>query len=181
MRADFDLAAEPRNAFVSFEEATHYLEQVCARLKVNHLAYSLVHSIDGTPDQVSWIATYDPAYMSYYMEHYSSHLGDPSVEIAFANNRIVDWAELLSSDSMWQELLPVANRYGITKYGVSFPLKDGDFGNVLFSINVKSNDKDWIGVRDNLLRKFRPFAVYFHGRIKSLIQSREFAEIKFAI
>lgn len=180
MRDDLDFAAEPRNAFASFEEATHYLEQLCGRLEVNHLAYSLVHSIDGIPDQVSWIATYDPAYMSYYMKHYS-HLGDPSVEIAFANNRVVDWAELLSSDSMWQELFPVATRYGITKYGISFPLKDGDFGNVLFSINVKSNDKDWIGVRDNLLHKFRPFAVYFHGRIKSLIQSREFAEINFAI
>ena len=94
MRDDLDFAAEPRNAFASFEEATHYLEQLCARLEVNHLAYSLVHSIDGIPDQVSWIATYDPAYMSYYMKHYS-HLGDPSVEIAFANNRVVDWAELL--------------------------------------------------------------------------------------
>lgn len=178
MRDDFHFAAEPKNAFISFEEATHYLERVCARLEVNHLAYSLVHSIDGTPDQISWIATYDPAYMSYYMEHYS-HLGDPSVDIAFANNRVVDWAELLSSDSMWQELFPMATRYGITKYGVSFPLKDGDFGDVLFSINVKSNDKDWIGVRDNLLKKFRPFAFYFHGRIKPLIQSRKFAEIKF--
>ena len=178
MRGDLDLAAEPTGAFVSFEEATHYLEQVCARLEINHLAYSLVHSIDGTPDQISWIATYDPAYMSYYMEHYS-HLGDPSVDTAFANNGIVDWAEWLSSDSMWRELFPTATRYGITKYGVSFPLKDGDFGNVLFSINVKSNDRDWIGVRDSLLQKFRPFAVYFHRRVKPLIQLRQVAEIKF--
>ena len=112
------------------------------------------------------------------MEHYS-HLGDPSVDTAFANNGIVDWAEWLSSDSMWRELFPTATRYGITKYGVSFPLKDGDFGNVLFSINVKSNDRDWIGVRDSLLQKFRPFAVYFHRRVKPLIQLRQVAEIKF--
>ena len=178
MRADFDLAAEPKSAFVSFEEATHYLEQACVRLEVHHLGYTLVHFIDGIPDQVSWIATYDPAYMSHYQEHYTQ-LGDPTVEIAFADNRVVDWVEMLSSDSMWQELLPVAIRYGITKYGISFPLKDGDFGNVLFSVNVKCNDEEWFGVRDNLLQKFRPFAVYFHGRVKPLIQSREFAEIKF--
>ena len=61
MRDDFDLAEEPKGAFVSFKEATHYLEDVCARLKVNQLSYNLVHFIDGTPDQVSWIATYDPA------------------------------------------------------------------------------------------------------------------------
>jgi hypothetical protein len=179
MGDDLYISGESTSAFTSFEEATHYLEWACARLEVNHLAYSLVHSIDGTPDQISWIATYDPAYMSYYMEHYS-HLGDPSVDTAFANNRIVDWAELLSSDSMWQDLFPMASRYGITKYGVSFPLKDGDFGNVLFSINVKSNDIDWPDVRNDLLRKFRPFAVDFHRRIKPLIQSRKLVEITFA-
>jgi hypothetical protein len=175
---DFDLAAEPKDAFVSFEEATRYLEQACVRRKVNQLSYTLVHFIDGTPDQVSWIATYDPAYMSHYLEHYS-HFGDPTFEIAFAENSIVDWAALLSSDSMWQELLPVATRYGITKYGVSFPLKDGNFGNVLFSVNVKSNDEEWKSLRDRLVERFRPFAVYFHGRVKPLIQSREVAEINF--
>jgi hypothetical protein len=55
MNNDFDLAQESRSAFATFEEATHYLEDVCARLKVNHLSYWLVHSIDGTPDQVTWI------------------------------------------------------------------------------------------------------------------------------
>ena len=178
MRDDFDLAEEPKGAFVSFKEATRYLEDVCARLKVNQLSYNLVHFIDGTPDQVSWIATYDPAYMSHYLERYTQ-LGDPTFEIAFADNAVVDWAELLSSDPMWQELLPVATRYGITKYGVSFPLKDGDFGNLLFSVNVKSSDEDWILLRDSLAERFRPFAVYFHGRVKPLIQSREGAEMKF--
>ena len=148
-------------------------------MEVNHLAYTLIHSIDGTPDQVSWIATYDPAYMSHYMENYTQS-GDPTFEIAFADNAVVDWVELLSSDSMWQELLPVAERYGITKYGISIPLKDGDFGNVLFSVNVKSSDEEWILLRDSLVERFRPFAHYFHRRIKPLIESRKFAEIKFA-
>ena len=178
MRDNIDLAAEPKDAFVSFEEATHYLEQACVRMGVNHLSYSLIHSVDGVPDRVPWIATYDPAYMSHYLEHYTQ-LGDPTVEIAFTGNRVVDWAELLSTDAMWQELLPVATRYGITKYGISFPLMDGDFGNVLFSVNVNSNDEEWIELRDSLVQKFRPFAVYFHGRVKPLIQSRDAAEINF--
>jgi hypothetical protein len=179
MRGDFDLAAEPKGAFVSFEEATHYLEQACLRLEVNHLAYTLVHFVDGTPDRVSWITTYDPAYMSHYLKNYG-HFEDPTLDIAFAENSVVDWVALLPLDSMWQELLPVANRYGITKYGVSFPLKDGDFGNLLFSVNVKSTDEDWKLLRDSLAERFRPFAAYFHGRVKLLIQSREAAEIKFA-
>jgi hypothetical protein len=60
-----------------------------------------------------------------------------------------------------------------------FPVKDGDFGNLLFSVNVKSNDEDWKLLRDSLAESFRPFAAYFHGRVKPLIKTRESAEINF--
>ena len=92
MNSDFDLANESRSAFATFEEATHYLEDVCARMKVNHLSYWLVHSIDGTPDQVTWITTYDPSYMSFYMANYTP-LGDSSFETAIAENQVLDWAD----------------------------------------------------------------------------------------
>ena len=174
--ADFDLALEPKSAFATFEEATHYLEDVCARMKINHLSYWLVHSIDGTPDQVTWVATYDPAYMSFYMENYTP-LGDRGFEIAIAENLVLDWA---GDDPSGQDLLPTAHKYGITKYGISFPLRDGEFGDVMFSVNVKSNDAEWELLQEDLIAKFRPFAVYFHGRAKPLIQSRKFAEINFA-
>lgn len=173
---DFDLASESRSAFATFEEATHYLEDVCARLKVNHLSYWLVHSIDGTPDQVTWIATYDPSYMSFYMANFTP-VGDPGFEIAMVENLVLDWTE---HDSTKDELLPTALKYGITKYGVSFPMKDGEFGDVLFSVNVKCTDEEWELMREDIVAKFRPFAVYFHGRAKPLIQSRKFAEINFA-
>jgi hypothetical protein len=174
--SDFDLARESRSAFATFEEATHYLEDVCTRLKINHLSYWLVHSIDGTPDQVTWITTYDPAYMSFYMANYTP-LGDSSFETSIAEGSVIDWAEDEYSRS---HLLPTAFKYGITKYGISFPLMDGEFGDVLFSVNVKSTDGEWILLREDLIAKFRPFAVYFHGRAKPLIQSRKFAEINFA-
>ena len=176
LMSGFDLAKEPKSAFATFEEATHYLEDVCARLQVNHLSYWLVHSVDGTPDQVSWITTYDPAYMSFYMANYTP-LGDSSFESAIAENQVLDWAE---DDSTKSDLLPTALKYGITKYGISVPLRDGDFGDVLFSVNVKSTDEQWGLQREDIVAKFRPFAVYFHGRAKPLIQSRKFAEINFA-
>lgn len=174
--ADFDLALEPKSAFASFEEATHYLEDVCTRMNINHLSYWLVHSIDGTPDQVTWVATYDPAYMSFYMANYTP-LGDRGFEMAIAENLVLDWA---GDDPSGQDLLPTAHKYGITKYGISFPLRDGEFGDVMFSVNVKSNDTEWELLQEDLIAKFRPFAVYFHGRARPLIESRKFAEINFA-
>ncbi len=170
-----DLARESKSPFASFEEATRYLESACARMNVNHLSYWLVSTVDGALDQVTWIATYDPAYMSHYMANYTP-LGDASFGSAIAENTLVDWNE----DQMTQGLLPWAMKYGITRYGISFPIRDGKFGDILFSANVKSNDEEWALVRGDLVAKFRPFAHYFHERARPLIESRKFEEINFA-
>lgn len=175
---ELDFTAEPTSAFATFAEATRYLEQACERTNVNHLSFTLIHSIDGTPDQVCWIATYDPAFMSAYMEKYTQ-LGDPRFEIAHSNNSFIDWVELLPLNSIWREIQTIATRYGITKYGISLPLKNGDNGDVLFSVNVKCEDHEWILLRKSLAEKFRPFAQYFLGRIRPLIKSRSIAEVKF--
>ncbi len=173
---DFDLLKEPHSAFASFEEATRYLESVCTRMNVNHLSYWLVSSVDGTPDQVTWISTYDPAWISFYMENYTP-LGDTVFETAIVENTVIDWAD---NEPMTPILLPTAMKYGITKYGISIPVSDGKLGDVLFSVNVKSDDKSWVLVRGDLIAKIRPFVHYFHERARPLIESRKFAEINFA-
>ena len=174
-----DLLKEPKGAFASFEEATRYLEQVCTRIGIHHLSYWLVSNVDGVPDQVTWISTYDPAYMSYYMMNYTP-LGDPTFEISINENMTLDWDEAFNDDEVSKNLMPVAMKYGITRYGVSIPLKDGKFGDVLFSVNVKSNDEEWSLLKEDLVSKLRPFAHYFHQRAKPLIASRKVAEINFA-
>ncbi len=179
MLIDFNLADEPKSLFSSFEEATSYLDSVCARMKVNHLSYWLVSTVDGTPDQVSWIATYDPSYMSYYMANYTP-LGDPMFESSIAENSIIDWNQWLPTDPVSQTMEITAAKYGITKYGISIPLLDGDFGNVLFSVNVQSSDAEWGTLRSTLVARMRPFALYFHQRAKPLIESRKIKDMTFA-
>jgi hypothetical protein len=175
----FDLAHEPKEVFSSFEEATQYLESACVRAGVNHLSYWHLAFIDGAPENVSWIATYDPVYMSHYMSTITP-AGDDMFEAAIKDDLVADWTEWVPNDKMTSDLLQVAMKYGITKYGITFPLHDGDFGDILFSINVKSNDTDWILERGDLIARFRPFALYFHQRIKPLIESRKLREIDFA-
>lgn len=178
MYDDPDFSTEPTAAFDSFEEATRYLEQLCDRMRVNHLAYALMRSTGETQDIMAWVATYDPAYMSYYMEHYTQ-FGDPAFEVAFANEVVIDWSEMASDDLMSQELLPVAARYGITKYGISIPLRESETDSVLFSVNVKSSDEEWLLLRPSLIERFRPLAHHFHERIKPLIELRELSGIDF--
>ncbi len=179
INADFDLQKEPKSAFASFEEATRYLEDCCARFNVLHLSYWLLSQTDGTPDQVTWIATYDPAYMSHYMMTYTP-LGDPTFEASIAEHVFHDWDEVLRDDEMMQNLLPVATKYGITRYGVSIPLQDADAGDILFSVNVKSSPAEWALLRHDLVSKFRPFAHYFHQRASALISARKISEHNFA-
>jgi hypothetical protein len=176
MRNDPDLGTEPKTPFGSFEEATHYLEMACAKMGVNHLSYALMRSAQGTMDTVAWIATYDPAYMSYYMANYTQ-LGDPAIEAAFAEGKVMDWVEMAAVDPTSQELFPVAGRYGITKFGISIPLRDGPTDNVLFSVNVKCSDAEWPLLRGSLEARFRPLALYFHRRTAPLVDLREAAEI----
>ena len=45
INADFDLQKEPKSAFASFEEATRYLEDCCARFNVLHLSYWLLSQL----------------------------------------------------------------------------------------------------------------------------------------
>jgi hypothetical protein len=174
MPDDPDFEAESKTLFGSFEEATHYLEMVSARMDVNHLSYALMRSAEGSLDTVAWIATYDPAYMSYYMANYTQ-LGDPAIEAAFASGKVMDWAEMAAVDPTSQELFPVAGRYGITKYGISIPLRDGETDYVLFSVNVKSSDAGWPLLRGRLEERFRPLALHFHRRTKPLIERRDAA------
>ena len=56
-----------RPPFGSMEKATAFLLQSAAEAKVRHLSYWYLQYLDGAPDQVIWSATYDPAYMNYYM------------------------------------------------------------------------------------------------------------------
>ena len=93
MFVDPNSAPQPTGVFGSYEEATRYLERACALMDVNHLAYTLLRSVDGAPELAAWVATYDPAYMSYYMENHTQ-LGDPAFETAFTHNAVIDWAEL---------------------------------------------------------------------------------------
>ena len=101
MFVDPDSTIQPSGVFGSFEEATRYLERASALMDVNHLAYTLMRAIDGAPELGAWVATYDPAYMSYYMENHTQ-LGDPAFETAFATAAVIDWVEMLAHDPVSQ-------------------------------------------------------------------------------
>ena len=67
---------ESSSSFLSRDDATSFLLGQVDNLKVSHLSYWYLQYTDSIPDQVFWVATYDPAYMSYYMKNFTP-INDP--------------------------------------------------------------------------------------------------------
>jgi hypothetical protein len=167
----FDVHAEADRPFGSFTEATEYLEATAARLGVRHLSYWCMSYVDDTPDQVTWIASYDPGYMNHYMAHYTP-LGDPVFEMEAA---IIDWADANAADATAQEMQDAAARFGIARNGFSCRFGDAPDLHIMFSVNVACEESDWPSHKERLLDPVRHLARAFHARAKPLVESRRMA------
>jgi hypothetical protein len=173
----FDPKREPKENFTSFEEATQYLEKMTRIFAVRHFSYWSLSLLHGQPDQVTWIATYDPAYMAYYMGHYTP-LGDPAFETAEKGGGkavMIDWSEPSAINETTTAMKQAAARYGIAPRGLSYHFKDGPARNIMFSVNVDCLPEQWVDEKNRIIGGFCGFAYYFHGRVRELVESRQAA------
>jgi Autoinducer binding domain len=162
------IAAALQTPFVSYEQATKFLEETVGRANVKHLSYWYLQMSDGVPDDVVWVATYDPAYMSHYMNTYTP-MGDPVLEGGLEDDRILDWSEWIEGDGVSHKIYEVAKNYGLTRWGISIPFRVEEGGTVVFSVCIDSNDVNWPSERNVLAQRFRPYGREFHQRMKPLL------------
>jgi hypothetical protein len=165
--------------FRSMEEATTYLLQAVAEANIRHLSYWYLQYRDGAPDQVIWSATYDPAYMNYYMSAFTP-LDDPVID-GVMHNKFVDWAEWFAVDHLAQKMNAVAERYGLTRYGISMPLPAPGEDKIIFSVCVDCNDAEWPQKRNELAQRFLPFARDFDARMRRLVAADKQGETVFKL
>jgi hypothetical protein len=163
-----DLIAVALHApFRSFDEATKHLEDTASRASVRHLSYWFLNFNLETEDVV-WVATYDPQYMSDYMRLFTP-LGDTVLESMLDQDRVTDWTKWDRNDTAAGDLVSMAKRHGISHYGISIAFRVPQMGTVVFSVNVDSDEASWPRQRDVLLERFQPFAHEFHDRMKPLV------------
>ena len=170
----FDPKREPREAFTSFEEATQDLERMAQVFGVRHFSYWSLSLFHGQPDEVSWIATYDPAYMAYYMSHYTP-LGDPGFETNAAKTGMIDWSEPSAINPTTDAMKDAAARFGIARHGLSYHFSDGPMRNIMFSVNVDCLDGQWAPEKARIIGGFCGFAHHYHKRAAQLVESRRLA------
>jgi hypothetical protein len=166
------IAAAQLAPFRTYDDATRHLEDTVQRASVKHLSYWYLQFLDGIPEHVVWVSTYDPNYMSQYMKRFTP-MGDPVLEMVMDDNVVIDWTEWYQNDGVSEEIWEVARAYDIPKYGLSFPLQSASGDKVVFSVNVECNDTDWPLQRSALAKRFRPFAGEFHQRVRPMIAARE--------
>jgi hypothetical protein len=162
------IAAALLAPFSSYEQATRHLEETVERAGVKHLSYWYLRIIDGVPDDVVWVSTYDPAYMSHYMSTYTP-MGDPVIEGVLEDGRVLDWNEWLYADGVSDKIYAVAKNYGLTRYGISIPFRSKIGGTVVFSVCIDCDEESWPTQRVVLAERFTPFAHEFDQRVQSLL------------
>ena len=165
--------------FHSIEEATGFLVRAAPVERVCHLSYWYLQYVDGAPDQVIWVATYDPGYMSLYMHNFTP-LDDPVINRVM-DNKFVDWAEWFDVDQVAQAVDPVMVRYGITKYGISLPLPAPGDDKIIFSACIDSTDEDWPFQRNALARRMMLFAQSFDERMRGLVSAGQHGDSVFKL
>lgn len=171
MANSFDIFSAPSQPFHSAQESADYLREMREKLNVLNLSYWFLGSSSQLPDRLTWLSTYDQEYMSIYMRDYTP-LGDPAFNITFGRLLPFDWAEIREADSTAKDIHHIAEKYGIGRQGISFPIKDKGFGAAMFSVNLECDDRHWNELRNDLVKGFHLFAHYFHLRMKEVIAGR---------
>lgn len=172
------LATVDRKPFLTFEEATGFLEETTKRSGVKHLSYWYLQFSDDLPDQVVWVATYDPNYMNQYMKNFTP-LGDPVMD-ELRDGRIVDWTEWMAVDETLHHIHTEADKYDVPKYGISMHIPVGNQDKVVFSVCLESDDESWPEVRQTLVKRFKPFALEFHKRMAPMMHARQKGDAVYA-
>jgi Autoinducer binding domain len=165
------LASAQLVPFQTYEVATDFLIEQAFRAGVKHLSYWRLQFVDGLPDHVVWVSTYDPRYMSQYMSNYTP-LGDPVLERVMDESVVIDWSEWATTGTALA-IQEAATPFDISKFGLSFPIMGENGDKVIFSVNAHSTEKDWSLQRGMIAKRFRPFAQDFHTRMKPIVAAQQ--------
>jgi hypothetical protein len=156
--------------FRTFEEAEELLHDTALKSGVKHLSYWYLNLDSEGRDDVIWLATYDPAYMSLYMREYTP-MGDPVMGTLLADTTyVIDWMESVKSSAIARRMYQTAFKYGTGRNGISFSFRDKAGGTVIFSVSSELDNASWPEQRQILVDRFEPFAHSFHERAQPLIR-----------
>lgn len=168
MNRQFDIFGAEASPFASVEDSAVFLRSARDRFDVLNLSYWFLGASPDMPDRMTWLSTYDQDYMAFYMREYTP-VKDRAFNVCFRRLLPLDWDEVRNTDEAVQNLHAVAERYGVGRHGISFPIRDVEMGDAMFSVNFECEDGSWNQIRTDLVNRLHLFAHYFHQRMRDVI------------
>jgi DNA-binding CsgD family transcriptional regulator len=171
MMSRFDVFSASKQPFADSGESAEFLRAARDRFGVLNLSYWFLGASNDIPDRMSWFATYDEGYMAVYLRDFTP-LRDRAFQLCFRRLLPLDWAEIRRTDESVECIHAIAERFGVGRHGVSFPIRETGVGDAMFSINFDCEDRHWSEVRSSLVNEVHLFAHYFHLRMRNVIAAQ---------
>ena len=171
MARQFDIFGASSTPFSNFSESTAFLRTARDRFDVLNLSYWFLGTSNAVPDRMTWLSTYNEDYMAIYMRDYTP-MKDRAFNVCFRRLLPLDWDEVRNTDTSVQHIHEVAEQYGIGRHGISFPIRDPEAGDAMFSVNFECEDRHWAEVRTELVNGLHLFAHYFHLRMRDVVAAQ---------
>lgn len=170
MKPHFDIFDEVSEPFGTAQESQAFLTRACDRYNVLNLSYWFFGKSAELPDRVSWQSTYPRDFVANYLSEHTPQ-SDPIFRICLAGSQPLDWGAVRSGDKAVNSIHENAERYGVGKHGIAFPIRDPVSGEAMFSVNMGCEDRHWSNIRSELVGVFHLFAHYFHLRMRAVIEA----------
>ena len=167
MTLQFDIFGAASSPFANASESAGYLRLARDRFNVLNLSYWFLGASTDIPDRMTWLSTYNEDYMALYMRDYTP-IRDRAFNLCFRRLLPLDWDEARLTDVSVQHIHEVAERHGVGRHGISFPIREHGVGDALFSVNFECEDRHWAEVRNGFVNGIHLFAHYFHQRMKEI-------------
>ncbi|MDI5986447.1 LuxR family transcriptional regulator [Halomonas sp. M4R5S39] len=154
-------------SFKTIDEARSFLKSLTARDEVTNFAYlgiSLPRESDNKPLDVT-------TYSSEWARHYFNkryHRIDPAIIQGLSGVLPFDWNSRPYTVRRLREFFSVAREFGVSRQGVSFPIRGAHGERAMFSVNSSLPSKDWECFKETHLGDLALFAYMFHLRILEL-------------
>ncbi|PMR70429.1 LuxR family transcriptional regulator [Halomonas heilongjiangensis] len=151
-------------SFKALDEARSFLKSLTSRDEVTNFAYLGVSLPGEGANKPLDVTTYSSEWARYYFNK-RYHRIDPAIIQGLSGILPFDWNSQPYTARKLKEFFSVAREFGVSRQGVSFPIRGAHGERAMFSVNSSLPSKDWECFKATHLGDLALFAYMFHLRI----------------
>lgn len=152
----FDLSAKR----ASGDPLRELLDDICAKLGLDHAAYLGVNTLDAS---VHAVATYPEEWKQHYLAQ-DLHLQDPTLRHAMRSHAPIQWARL-TNDPSFHIVFSQAHDFGISAKGVTIPVR-GPFGDLgMLSVTRDCSAQEWDAQCKRIMVSLQEHSAHIHDTV----------------